>query len=416
MWWAIGIAGGAPAGPQPRQWWKGNLHTHTLWSDGDEFPEGVVAWYKGRGYHFLALTDHNIVQVGHRWLNIASPGLEETLQRHLHRFGPFGVDQRTREGQLQVRLRTLPELRALFEEPGRFVLMSGEEITDVCVEANERVPVHLNAINLRQVLRPAGGASVLQVLQRNVDSVWAHRQRVGQPVLVHIAHPNFGWALRAEDLMAVKGARFFEVYNGHPAVRNAGDAVHPSTERLWDIALTFRLATLRLGPLFGLASDDAHQYTRFSPTNANPGRGWIEVWAPRLAPGPLLQAMEAGDFYATTGVRLRQVVRSTNELTVLIEAEPGVSYLTQFVGTRRGFDPSSQPPLTSAVHRRPASRRYSPDIGTVLAEVRGPVATYRFQGNELYVRAKVISSKPKLNGVLEGETEVAWVQPVWLGP
>ena len=32
------------------RWWKGNLHTHTLWSDGDDYPEMVLDWYKSRGY------------------------------------------------------------------------------------------------------------------------------------------------------------------------------------------------------------------------------------------------------------------------------------------------------------------------------------------------------------------------------
>ena len=26
------------------QWWKGNLHTHSLWSDGDDYPEMITAW------------------------------------------------------------------------------------------------------------------------------------------------------------------------------------------------------------------------------------------------------------------------------------------------------------------------------------------------------------------------------------
>src|SRR5437868_6509038 len=55
-----------PADAAPR-WWKGNLHTHTFWSDGDDFPEMVAEWYRTRGYHFLALTDHNILAQGMRW-------------------------------------------------------------------------------------------------------------------------------------------------------------------------------------------------------------------------------------------------------------------------------------------------------------------------------------------------------------
>ena len=51
--------------------WKGNLHAHTLWSDGDDFPEMVADWYKSKGYHFLALSDHNLIQAGEKWVNVS---------------------------------------------------------------------------------------------------------------------------------------------------------------------------------------------------------------------------------------------------------------------------------------------------------------------------------------------------------
>ena len=52
------------------QWWKGNLHTHSLWSDGDDFPEMIAEWYKSEGYHFLAITDHNTLHEGEKWIPI----------------------------------------------------------------------------------------------------------------------------------------------------------------------------------------------------------------------------------------------------------------------------------------------------------------------------------------------------------
>ena len=30
------------AGAAEARWWKGNLHTHSLWSDGDDFPESIA--------------------------------------------------------------------------------------------------------------------------------------------------------------------------------------------------------------------------------------------------------------------------------------------------------------------------------------------------------------------------------------
>ena len=52
------------SGGPPSSWWKGNLHTHSLWSDGDDYQEMIVEWYKEQGYHFLALSDHNVVLEG----------------------------------------------------------------------------------------------------------------------------------------------------------------------------------------------------------------------------------------------------------------------------------------------------------------------------------------------------------------
>lgn len=40
------------------RWFKGNLHAHTLNSDGEESAEQLVNAYKGAGYDFLSITDH----------------------------------------------------------------------------------------------------------------------------------------------------------------------------------------------------------------------------------------------------------------------------------------------------------------------------------------------------------------------
>ena len=46
------------SGSSPFRWFKGNLHAHTDLSDGRLPPVAVVDWYAGRGYDFLAITDH----------------------------------------------------------------------------------------------------------------------------------------------------------------------------------------------------------------------------------------------------------------------------------------------------------------------------------------------------------------------
>ena len=40
-------------------WYKGNLHTHTTFSDGTRDIEEVIADYDDRGYDFLGISDHD---------------------------------------------------------------------------------------------------------------------------------------------------------------------------------------------------------------------------------------------------------------------------------------------------------------------------------------------------------------------
>ena len=60
----------------------------------------------------------------------------------------------------------------------------------------------------------------------------------------------------------------------------------------------------------------------------------------------------------------------------------------------------------------PVTRTYSPEVGKVVAEVDGAEPRYKFAGTELYVRAKVTSSKAHPNPYQKGDVEVAWTQPV----
>lgn len=408
---ALSAVSAQPSSREPARWWKGNLHTHSFWSDGDDFPESITDWYKTNGYHFLALSDHNVMQNGERWISVTNREREGILEKYRTRFGKRWVVERM-SGEVhqvrQVRLKTLAEFGRLFEQRDRFLLIPSEEISD----KSKVLPIHINATNLRDLIKPQGGSNVTDVIQRNLDAVQAQRLRTGQPMFPHVNHPNYGWAITAEDLMPVRGDRFFEVYNGHPAIHNEGDGHHVGVERMWDIVLAFRLSRLNLGPLYGLAVDDSHRYHEWFHTNSNPGRGWVMVRAGQLRADAIIAAMEAGDFYASTGVRLKDVRRGPRELSLEVEAEPGVTYKTEFIGTLEGFDPTSTPGSRPTNSIYAVTRRYSEQIGTVLAVAEGLRASYQLQGDELYVRAKVTSSKPKPNAFGTNETEVAWTQPL----
>lgn len=411
-----GQAAAAPA-PAPAgdgyYWFKGNLHTHTLWSDGDQFPEVVVQWYAEHGYNFLALSDHNVLSRGEKWINpmtnryIASGGRMDAVDLYRERFRDHWVQTRENEsGELEVRLKPLNEFRHLFERAGEFILIESEEITQ------SSHGIHVNATNIAELIEPQTGESVEKTIRLNVDAVIDQGQAFGRPMLPHLNHPNFQWAVRAEDMIGVENLRFFEVYNGHRGVNNLGGRDRVDLDRMWDIVLTRRLAERGLGVVYGLAVDDAHHYEGSSSDVARPGRGWVMVRSRYLTPEHLIAALQRGDFYSTTGVVLRSIDVSHDAMTIHIEREDGVTYTTQFIGTRRGYDASTEPRLDRDGNPMNVTRRYSDDVGEVLLEVDGTSPRYEFEGDEVYVRAKVVSSTPHPNPFAPGEHETAWVQPV----
>jgi hypothetical protein len=285
------------------------------------------------------------------------------------------------------------------------MLILSEEITDIFV-------VHVNAHNIVNFIPPQGGETVREVIQNNVDAVHHHHHETGQEMFPHLNHPNFQYAVTAEDLAYIEGRDFFEVYNGHRGVNNYGDEQHVDLDRFWDIVLTLRLAHLDLGIMYGLAVDDSHHYEDSESETATPGRGWVMVRSGFLTPEHIIRALKTGDFYATTGVRIHDFGADDDSYYVEVDAEEGVEYTIQFIGTPKDHDISSEPVLDDDGHEMRATRVYKEEIGTILDEIQGTHAEYRFTGNELYVRAKIISDREHPNPFREGDTEMAWTQPV----
>lgn len=391
------------------KWYKGNLHTHSLWSDGDDYLEMIADWYKTHGYDFLSFTDHNVLAQSERWtVPEKNKGKLHAYKELKKRFPNWIEERKNKEGQIEVRLRTFQEVSDKLGEPGKYLLIQSEEVTD----RFKNMPVHMNATNLHSLLTPLGGKSVYDVMQNNTNALLAQRERTGQKMMIHLNHPNFHYGVTAEELMKVIGENFFEVYNGHPGVDNRGDESHPSTDRMWDIILTKRLAELDLPIMYGLSTDDGHEYHNIPSRASEPGRGWVVVLSRNLDPESLVEAMEAGRFYASSGVKLKSITYSDDGLEIEIDPEEGVEYTTHFIGTLKGYPKQGIPVLDKRGHEVHATKRYSKKIGANLKTVKGPTAKYDFNGNEIYVRALIRSSKLHPNPAQTGEIERAWVQPM----
>jgi hypothetical protein len=416
----LGLRSVIPAQRQPAtklqaadqlRWFKGNIHTHSHWSDGNDYLESIGLWYRDKGYNFLTFTDHNVLANVERWVEIdKTKGGRVAFDKLKAKF-PDWVETRTTDGKEQVRLRRFDEVAPKLNVERQFLLIQGEELSD----SYNKLPIHLNAGNVYEKLSPAGGSSVADVIQNNVDSVLKQREATGQVMMVHLNHPNFGWAVRAEDIMRIIGERFFEVYNGHPGVNNKGNADRAGTERIWDIVLTKRIAELKLPIMYGLAVDDGHDYHNIPSRKSEPGRGWVMVLSQKLTATSLILALEAGQFYSSSGVTLKTVESSDRGLAVEIEPVAGETYTIEFVGTRKGYNPVGEPVMDKDGKPINTTHRYSAEIGTSLAKVQGTSARYDFKGDELYVRATITSSALHANPSEIGDFQQAWVQPV-LGP
>jgi hypothetical protein len=307
---------GVSASQAKLKWYKGNTHTHTLNSDGDSTPDEVVRWYREHQYQFLVLTDHNY-------------------------------------------LTSVEGLNALHGADEKFLVIKGEEVTDDF----KGKPIHINSLNPASLVKPQGGTSVLDTMQRDVDAIRTAR---GVP---HINHPNFHWAITADELRQLNNNKLFEIYNGHPQVNNLGGGGVPGLEEMWDIVLSSGKL------LYGIAVDDAHHFKRpWDKTASTPGHGWVYVRAESLSAAAISAALERGDFYASTGVELAEYEATSKQLKLTIKEAKYSKYRTQFIG--RG--------------------------GKLLQEVTTSPAVYDVQGNEGYVRARVLESNGKC----------AWTQPV----
>jgi hypothetical protein len=292
--------------PLEAAWFKGNTHTHTLESDGDSTPAEVVRWYADHGYHFLVITDHDRI--------------------------------------------TRLESEAL-------LLIPGEEVTDRLSGKS----LHTNGLGLQRVVKPQGGTTPVEVLQRDIDAI---REAGG---IAAINHPNFGWAFGAKELLQLEKATLLEIASGHPYVNMQGP---PTVESMWDELLT---AGKRI---YGIAVDDSHHLKRPWDTDvAPPGKAWIVVRAERLEEKAILGALANGEFYASTGVEIAEYSVDAAKMRVTVREKNLARYTIQFIG----------------------------DGGRVLQSSMGTDARYTFTGQEQYVRAKVMDSNGK----------AAWLQPTF---
>jgi hypothetical protein len=302
-------------GTDGMRWFKGNMHTHARQGESDTTVGAAGKWYKDHGYNFLVITDHSIV--------------------------------------------TFPEELSSLADSS-FLPIPGEEV----IGRAKGVECEINALNILSAVPPRNDSTVSGALQRCID---AARRENAVPV---INHPNFQWRLDGKTILAAERCVLFEVYNAFPGVGNEGDSGHPGLEQVWDFLLTSGKR------MYGVAADDAHAYREFSPELSNPGRGWVMVRAKRLDAKEIMQGLEAGLFYSSTGVEIEDIRVEPSRIEIIPGNKSGRVMTTEFIGSG----------------------------GKTLAVTKSDTAVYRLRPGDTYVRARITDP---------GGSR-AWIQPVFV--
>jgi len=255
---------------------RGNLHTHSLLSDGSSPVEAVVAWYRSLGYQFVAMTEHNL--------------------------------------QIDA------SLRDALSAPG-FVVLPGEEVTNHWGDRGGR-PLHVNALCAPR--ETPGGFDFVRPDEGLAGTLEDIRAEGGIPL---VNHPNFQWTLTEDDIARGASGRYLlEIWSGHPSVNPGGDGERPSAEAIWDGLLA------RGADAIPVAVDDTHNLPGDpSGGNALPGRAWVETFGGETSTVAICAALARGDLYASNGPALARI--SVQRDTFLVATtDPAASVV--FLGER----------------------------------------------------------------------------------
>ncbi len=297
------------------RWARGNTHTHSTISDGDAPPERVAEIYRGLGYQFCYLTDHD-------------------------KQAPIEVFQKLSDN--------------------RFLFLPGEELTP---ESGD-FAVHVNALGVERALAAVKEAKSGLTAQRNAQQV---RDAGGVPQLNHpscvLADPDTVLLLGSPSLI--------EVYNHGVASEGLGAMAQSLFEGAWNAGLSAGLT------LWGVASDDAHHYTRKGKGANPPGGGWVMAYIRQLTAGEVLAALREGRFYSSTGVTVQSFRVRGSQIELRVQPRRGVTHVAELIT-----------PLPE--HRRKAEGD----------RIRLEIPT----GVE-WSRVRIVGS----------DRTMAWLQPIWRG-
>lgn len=248
-------------------------------------------------------------------------------------------------------IRIDPEPLRHLERPG-FVLLPAEELSPAVrlVAGGPALPAHMQGVCTTSQMGNAASAFTSKAAMLS----WGIGKVAAANGIGIVNHPNFYDMWPASELTPAASVPYLEIWSGHTGVGSDGTATMPSVETTWQ-------QTLDMGMDFApVAVDDSHSANPAGGTG--PGKAWVQVAAPETTEAAICAALRARHMYASNGPSIARIHVGCERFAVTL----GSAGRVDFIGTG----------------------------GAVLATheaAAGDTVSYRLQGSEPYVRARVTS-------------------------
>lgn len=239
--------------PENCNQYKGNLHSHTINSDGHLTPYESAEMFRTHGYSFVCFSDHERYTDYRKELNrddfIILPGLEASANYFEN------------EGD---------------KRPLKVHHMNGILGTKE-MENSHTQPKHLEIIPPPCYYHTWNGAKAGNELAEKLSS-FGMLVTYNHPLWSRVTFPEFA---------DIEGIWALEIFNYNTVNECAEGADTADWDRI-----------LRSGRnIYAFASDDNHNEGKFDDAMG----GWIQVFAPKLTQDDIVNALLTGEFYSSSG-------------------------------------------------------------------------------------------------------------------
>ena len=252
---------------QNRNYYKANLHCHTVNTDACKTPEQIKDAYKERGYSVVAFTDHEfILDVRHLTNDdfIALTGCELAIKED-----PLGT---TKTNQFM----RVTHLCLYAEDPNNIITPCYSSIYDRFSPKLEGG----RAAHDGEYERVYSAEGISDMIKK------AHEKGF----LVAYNHPT--WSLECDgSYLGYEGVDFVEIYN------NAAVKLHG----LSNDESVFATMLLNGKEVFCTANDDNHNYSPFDSPYSDSFGGFVMLNTDTLSYASVIEALKTGSFYASSG-------------------------------------------------------------------------------------------------------------------